>query len=258
MRLSEIQGSENRRFFLLKFSDNKGHLEALQNGSIYMNNLKYFVDLEKETGIKGMGDLYEAANVLNDVKMSFFDHQSNEFLFDAYATKSYFRYENTLSKPVFCCFSIDNDMLFVEDINENQVKTKLVFSEDQKEKMIKEFGKYVLIIPWNEFIDRVFKAFRKNGIQAVADFVKYDDFSINSSKRLKSFTEQSLDMFFWKDKCFQYQNEFRIVVLNKDVDKNLTVVFEDINAISSIVRTEKLVNGDYGITLNGMFEKLDD
>lgn len=259
MKFSDVKGSETRRFFLLKFDNNKKHLESIRNGQLYMNALEYFVDLEKETGVKGMGDMLEAANVLNDIKLSFYDQETQKHIFDAFSKKSYFRFNYTLSKPVFCCFAIMNEMLNIEKIDENAIESSIVFSEEQKSKIIRDFGKYALVIPWNEFIDKLFTSFKKDGIEAVGDLVKYDDFNVNSKRRLESFNQESLDMFFWKDNYFQFQNEFRIVVLNKDIDKlhPFRYRFEHIRDVASVISTEKLLNNNFIITLNGKFEEID-
>lgn len=45
---------------LLKISKVK-YLQEIQAGNLYMNNLKYYVDLEKETQQQGIGDIREAS-----------------------------------------------------------------------------------------------------------------------------------------------------------------------------------------------------
>lgn len=247
MRLSEIKGFENVTPFLLKFSDKREHLESLQNGNLYMNNFKYFIELEKKTGIKGMGDMFEVANVLNNIKLSFYDYETNEFLFEADAKRMHFRFDETVYKPVFCLFALGSDMLEVVNEGENFIDTKIIFSEEQKERILKEFGRYVLVIPWKLFMDNVFKSFRENGYVAIGDFVRYSNYSVNYSKRIEAFINQTAEMFFWKDSYFEHQREFRIVILNENIETPLTVKFESIKENTMILRTQDLLSGEYGI-----------
>lgn len=49
----------------LKFGNDPGRLEQIREGSLYMNNLKFYVDREEETGEAGLGDRLEALNVIS-------------------------------------------------------------------------------------------------------------------------------------------------------------------------------------------------
>lgn len=39
------------------------HLEFIQNGKLYMNNLKHYVELKKTTDEQGIGDIQEASYI---------------------------------------------------------------------------------------------------------------------------------------------------------------------------------------------------
>ncbi len=249
MRLSEIQGFEDLDLFFVKFSNEKKHLESLRDGSLYMNNLRYYVELEKKTGIKGMGDVLEASNVVNNVSLKFYHHGTDLLAFETEAKSMQIRFEETLDKPVFCLLSVKPDMLEVTKMEHNCIDAKLVFTHEQKDKILREFGNFALVIPWKPFTDKVFDALKAKGYQAVGDFVRYSDFSVNLSERMESFNKQDADMFFWKDVAFEYQREFRIVILNENIDDPLIVEFESIRDRTMLLTTEELLTGDYGIKI---------
>ena len=249
MKVSEIEGLEDLDLCFIKFSNESRDMESLRDGTLYMNNLRYFVELEKKTGIKGMGDMLEASNVVNNVNLKFYHHGTDILTFEADAKSVQVRLEEALDKPVFCLMSVKSDMFEVINENENSVDAKLVFTDEQRDKIVREFGKYALVFPWYPFTDKVFSALQAKGYRAVGDFVRYSDFGINHSERMESFNKQDAEMFFWKDTEFTYQREFRIVVLNSNVNSPLVLEFESIRDSSLLITTEDLLSGSYGINI---------
>lgn len=96
---------------LFKISAEK-YIKDIQSGKLYMNNLKYFVDLEKKSGKKGIGDIREASllNIRNHelfIQINGGERQKVEIgpppgiIYD----------EEALYHPVFCmvgkCFYLD-------------------------------------------------------------------------------------------------------------------------------------------------------
>lgn len=80
----------------------------------------------------------------------------------------------------------------------------------------------------------------ENDIHYTSGLVEYSDFSINMSNCMESFVNQDLSMFFQKDNFFKDQNEFRLVILNKDVEKNFEINIGPLDF--GVVETDKLVN----------------
>ncbi|MGC8229354.1 hypothetical protein ACP2W0_10150 [Pseudobacillus badius] len=78
MKLSEIPKYKDRTFAFLKFTS---FYESLQAGNIYMNSLKYYIDLEKESGVRGVGDALEAAHVFKDLTFEMRNQETDEVVF---------------------------------------------------------------------------------------------------------------------------------------------------------------------------------
>ncbi len=236
-------------FFLLKFGKRK-NIESLQNGKLYMKNLKYFIDIEKEKAQKGMGDINEGKLVMNNIDFKLIDPKTKNILFQGYAEKAKLEIKEDHKKPVFCMSCIDFNSLEIEEETESTLVGKLIISERQKKEFINEFGDTVLLISFSDFINRITRVFKENNISFIADKVKYSDYSINYMDRLNSSIKQNEEKFFWKDIFFNYQKEFRIVILNKEVDNKFEIDIGSIKDFSKIVSAEEFLNGDFRIRIN--------
>ncbi|MGG1547111.1 hypothetical protein ABE347_06425 [Bacillus paralicheniformis] len=71
--------------------------------------------------------------------------------------------------------------------------TELDLTEEEEEKMINEFGDQGLCIEPYEFMKRVKEAGKKEGFQIANGPVNYDDYSINSPKRIDSYQQEKRD-----------------------------------------------------------------
>lgn len=202
----------------LKFGNNPERLEQIREDSLYMNNLKFYIDKEEETGEAGLGDRLEALNVINDVEISIYDNQTNELLVTAPAESASTRYDEALTKPVFCLYAVTIDMLEVTEVKENRIACKLTFSNEDLAIMKEEFGEYALVIMADPFTERIKSAFEEKQYKFRAKMVEYADYSINNSERMEKHYKGHSDLFFYKDKAFAHQKEYRIVILNKDIN----------------------------------------
>jgi ATP-dependent helicase YprA (DUF1998 family) len=252
MKLSDLHSKQT--FALLKFSNSKERLEELRDGMLYMNNFQYFVEREKQTGIKGVGDQYEVASVMNNVNLKFIDHETGEHVFSVEGAQILYRRDEVLDMHVFCMFALDTDMMQVVQHGEGFVEAKFAIPDEQLNELEGVFGKYVLVTFIDHFMNRVEKSFAEQNIHFLAEKVKYSDFSVNIEERVRSFVEDRTDMFFWKDNYFRNQNEFRIVVLNRQSKHPYKAKIKNIQDISFIVETNKL--NDLGARLE--FRDTDD
>lgn len=238
MKLSDLHSKQT--LALLKFSDSKERLEEMRDGMLFMNNFQYFVDREKQTGIKGVGDKFEVASVMSNVNLKFIDHETGEHVFSVEGAEILYRRDEVLDMHVFCMFALDTDMLQVVEHGEGFVEAKFSIPVDQINEMENVFGKYVLVTFIDHFMNRVEESFAEQNIHSLAGKVKYSDFSVNIEERVRSFVEDRTDMFFWKDDYFRNQNEFRIVVLNRQSKEPYKARIKNIHDISFIVETNKL------------------
>lgn len=116
----------------------------------------------------------------------------------------------------------------------------ICFTDYQINNLETSLGEYALIIlNTTEFFRRLDKAFRKKNIKYTKKKISYNNG--NHIERIKSIKEDNINIAFNKDCEFSYQQEFRILVLNNDVEDHLTVNIGDLQDISKIIPTKELV-----------------
>lgn len=200
-----------------------------------MKNLKYFIDLETETGIKGKGDISEASQ-LNIKKHELFINGNKV---DIGPAPGIIRNDYDVDRPVFCvmCKNIYNvctrdEYPFFE--------FKVTFDPKVLEDFADGEKPYILIIHnVQEFVERFEKAIDKLKLNYDRDFVKYR----NKSIPLIQDRGILLDNAFTKDECFAHQEEFRFL-LHTHIEDNIVIDIGNIEDISVI--------SDYKIIESGM------
>ena len=228
---------------LMKFGSEE-NLQKLQAGQLYMKNLKYYVDLEKETEDEAVGDMYDGQMVLQDVKISMFTVDTNEFIaqFDAPAASMNLGY---LECPVFCMFMFDYRNHVEERLDGDNLTVRYQFTEEQLAKM-PTFGDSVLIIKnGNEFINRVKKGLLDAGYGFTRDHVQY--YGFNNIEHLKQVQKDNSRIAFWKRDKYTYQQEYRLLV-HDFVDDFLSVDIGDISDITDLLKVEEILNTYVEIT----------
>ncbi|MGG0545415.1 hypothetical protein ABEY63_26450 [Priestia aryabhattai] len=245
-KLSEIPKYKESFIWLLKFTD---HIDSLVRGNLHMNNLQYYIDLEKKTRIRGRGDKFEASQVYTGVQMEMYNGETDELIGTGTSESASILVEENAKTPVFCLFAITAQDLRIVGENETHYITELDFPTEELEKMISEFSeKVVKIIPL-EFFNRVTKTFKEKGYTYKTQLVKYDDYSINSSERMDSYQNNSNEVVFWKEDCFKHQNEYRIAIKNRKIDEAIDVNIGDISDITEVLDARDLLDGyKFGIS----------
>ena len=71
-----------------------------------MNTLEYFMELEKSTGIQGMGDRYEASAVMNDLDFKLYEYGTNVLVATGKAGGINFHSNERVKTPVFCAYAV--------------------------------------------------------------------------------------------------------------------------------------------------------
>lgn len=243
---------KDRVFMLIKFSNNKNNLVSLQKGTLWMNSGKYFIEREKKDGEQGIGDKYEGSAVVSNVRLRFYKQDTDELVLEGEAGRLGYADDAIVSKPMLCLTHISHDSLKVITEYEESVDCCLDFEGLDKEKIIKDFGEYALIISPNEFLEQVKRSFSEQNIRFVADKVSYEDFSVNSQKRLEDYNKGNPSLFFYKDKSFQHQKEYRIVILNHDTDadKAFTPCIGNMEGFSYLLETRELFSGKFALNIS--------
>lgn len=237
---------KNAFCMLVKFGS-KDNLIKLQQGELYMKNLQYYVDLEKNADDEDVGDMYDGQMLWEDAKVTLFDYDTKEIFTEGTASKlslnlGYLKY------PVFCMFTFDYRNHTDEELKGDNLSVRYDFTDEQKNKLHK-FGTHALIIKnGDEFVERVKKGLLHNDIGYSRDFVKY--YAFNNIKHLREVKEDSMKIAFWKRQKYAYQQEYRFLA-HTEVDDHLCVNIGDISGITQLVETNKLLNtylqADFGV-----------
>ena len=209
---------------LIKFQSSD-RIKQLKQGKIYANCLKYYRELEQETGDADIGDKFEAMFHINNGYL--FNPKTNETI----ELKDALLSTESSNDYVFCMFGIG--------LNQN----KFSFTDQQKEKML-TFGDTALIITdYKEFISRVKKAASKQGMQVHFDAVHYFKPNEDNANLIISLLKGMWNIAFWKRDRYLYQQEVRFVFVSDD--KNLDHIelnIGDISDISVMISADKILN----------------
>lgn len=101
MKLSKVKGYESEILLFTKFTQEK-YVKNLISGQLFMNNIKYFIDLENETKVKGQGDKYEASNVLSNVTFKMMLQGTDVLIGEGTAEQLIERNHVFDNIPIFC------------------------------------------------------------------------------------------------------------------------------------------------------------
>jgi hypothetical protein len=224
-------------------------MESLQDGNLFMNNLEYYINLERKTGIRGKGDKYEAARVFTEISMKMVDQKTGELFLEGQSSGMYFRMAGDEKRPVYCLFTLDGDIMEVIDEDKEHYIAKVSLPAEPVEKMVREFGNDLLFINPVVFLNRVRKTFNRLGYAYNAANVVYDDYNVNTPQRMESFMTQGNDIYFWKDKYFENQKEFRIVLTELEIEEPLMVNIGDIRDISKPFKADEFFGGRFAMYL---------
>ncbi len=246
MMLSEIDEYKGHLFGLVKFTQ---YIDSLKSGNLYMNNLKYYIDLEKRTGIKGMGDKLEASHVVSEGTFKVYEQDTKNLVFEGIASSMTFRLNADEQVPVYCMYAVDGNVLEVIDEEDDFYTTKFKISNNQIESLVSEFGDKMLFINPKPFLERVVSAFEEKGYSYKAAKVNYDNYEVNNTTRIDSYKKMNNDIFFWKDEYFKSQNEYRIVITDLMIDKPLEINIGQINDISKEIKISDFFSDRFEIKI---------
>lgn len=222
-------------FALLVKTSKLKYLESIQNGKLYMNNLKYYVELEKTTREQGIGDIQEASYI-NIRKHKLFiqveGEERKEVPIDPAPGIIY--NEEALYHPVFCMMF---KLIDLQKENETQSVGQFQLSQEELADFIdnnKDIG-VLIITDVGEFLNRVQIATKKIGIAGKHGAIKY------RNKRIPNIVdgEIQLDDSFTKDLRFQKQSEFRIELFTH-IEEHMILDIGDIHDISCIVKGDRI------------------
>lgn len=250
-------GDKHEIALLIKFQTEE-NIKKMQQGYIYTNNLKHYIDLEEKEGKIGIGDRDEGTLLLNDVDCKFRDTATGE---DIPIERIFFgeKGEQIKIKVKGIRIQLDDDIktpvLCLVGINKNETKNidgNLILDFDDKtiSKLREEFGGYThaLVIEPENFTKRLIEECEKQNIHPNLDFVKYYDPKINQGERVNDFN--TIKSVFWKNDSFKNQKEFRVAFGNKHIESGQVLMnLGDISDISIMVDINTLLSKEFSIKI---------
>ncbi|WP_309089918.1 hypothetical protein [Domibacillus sp.] len=248
-RLNEILAKDNKLPGALKFST-KENLESLQNGTLYLNNFQYYKDIELKEKRKGQGDAFDVTLRMSDVDLTFKHPETDEVLFKAKASNANLESAEDHQRHLFCMTGITTDLLEVVEVQDNVATTKLVLSDELKERALENFGDHVMLINTGFFMERVEQVCSERGIKVARNLVEYRDMSINYTDRMEAFGTGRSDFFFQKDKFFAYQNEYRLLFPELISDKAEILNIGSIKEFTHIFTTKEFFEHELQLRFN--------
>ena len=240
----ELKG---RTIFFVKFSNNKTHLETLQKGTLYLNTLEFYNELENQLKKKGMGDGFEARDVWSNLELNLYDNKTNNLVLSGKARQAMFWSKEDSEKHVLCLSHIDYSNLEIYEESRDSFKANIVFSDIEKEQIKENFGEYALIISAYAFINNLDNNLKKSRVDYIAGKVKYSDYSINNTERIESYINNKPDKYLWKDSFFSDQKEYRVVVINRDSADHIEMQIDDMTSFSFLTTVDELFNNGYTV-----------
>lgn len=227
----------------MKFGS-KDNLEQLFKGKLYMKNLRYYVNLEKEKEDNDIGDKYDGQWVMQDVTMDAFDQHTDEFLYELKAPLVSMDL-GFLDYPVFCMFMLDHRNCVDENRSGDIAEVTYQFTKDQVSRL-PNLGDYVLIIEnEKEFIERATTAIQKAGYGYTRDVVNYHQGNVY--RHVQEIENDNERIAFWKRQSYAYQQEYRIMGLGDPVDDHLCVDIGSLENIAILKKTEDVLKTKFRI-----------
>lgn len=170
--LDELVADAKKHFLVLIKFGTLENLKSLQNGSLYMKNLRYYNELESIDS-DGKPDKYDGKWSLRGGNIVIMDPDTSALIAVGTAKETVFSFGHE-QKPVFCLFSCDDRNCGEYKIDGNKCIFRVFFSDEQVERLKKGLGPYALVVlDPEEFFVRIDKAFQRQGIIYKKGYVIY-------------------------------------------------------------------------------------
>ena len=243
---------EELMFLFIKFGEEKWHLEDLEKGNVRFNPANTFIEQEKKTGEKGIGDKQEASMVFPLTKYYFQDPDTDEWLPALEASSTTLTPNYLANTPIFCLYIIRGDSLEVINEEEDCYHVKVVISEEDKVLLYEDFPTYehALLIDATSFVRRFTEKMQEKNMEFANAIVRYDDYSKHNHERFKSYkNKHGIGPLFWKNQDFKQQKEYRFVLDDQITDVSVHDVGDFSDYCSHITR-EQLFDEGFNFWIN--------
>lgn len=174
---------------LLKFTSKREYAESILNGDLYMNNVQYYRDYEEKLKRKGLGDKDELVQRINFESLQLTpisnSKKNSKDVIKLKNTNSRFFYKEDSDIPMYCMMGLTINDFEVKEVNNDRVILKIKLQGLEIKDLINDFGKYVTVINYCEFMGRIITKSEENKIPVVYGKVKYCE--ENREERVMSF-----------------------------------------------------------------------
>lgn len=208
---------------LIKFQS-ADRIESLRKGHLYAKTLKYYRDLEKETGDNEIGDEFEAMFHVNEGYLRVPETGEEICLNDSLIQTA------NSNDFVFCMFGIYPSL------------NKFFFTDKQKEKMLSFGDTALIVLDSDEFIRRVLAAAEREGYEAHFGAVNYFDPTVDSVNVIVSLLKGMWNIAFWKRDKYTYQQEGRFIFTPGNGDDHINLDIGDISDITAVIPSKKVLS----------------
>jgi hypothetical protein len=144
--------------------------------------------------------------------------------------------------PVFCFTAFKKDDFEVVYADEEQVYVRLSLPEEDKLKIIANFGNRAILLP-TEFPKLVAATIPDEHYGEIRD-IEYIDYSsgVLHQEQLDDLNEGRLRLAFWKDDFFNYQREARLAFSTMPTDRAISYPIGNILRECNVVDINYLFN----------------
>lgn len=202
----------------LKFTSCEQFAKDIVSGKLYSNDVKHFRELERQSGIRGQGDLHELIYNIPHAQFKAFDPKTNEVIFESTISSSAKAFHSCDDLvPLICFVGIkESDLIVANDFND-RIEYKLPFTDDELAEMEAKFGKYCVFITPEALIKRLHELNKKFAIRF--EPIKY--VVENDIKKATAHFEGKIERFFYKDDDLKYQREYRLCIYDEMPDNHV-------------------------------------
>ena len=224
--------------FFIKFVSKEEYAEDIVNGKLFMNKVSYYRKLEEESKKKGQGDSGELKN-----KIQGFDgiltSQDGSISIPIKGNID-FEFNEDKDTPIFCLMGIKVDDLEISEYNDDYAK--LIFRYDRKEieNLKKDFGEYAVIISPTKLEENISKSLDQADKNWIFGEVRYR--GINDFERIQAFSKQDATRFLYKDKYFEYQKEYRLVI-DESIEDTKIIEIGELKDATILKKVDSLEKG---------------
>ncbi|MEF2902213.1 MAG: hypothetical protein U0N84_12295 [Terrisporobacter sp.] len=132
------------------------------------------------------------------------------------------------------------DDLEISEYNDDYAK--LIFRYDRKEieNLKKDFGEYAVIISPTKLEENISKSLDQADKNWIFGEVRYR--GINDFERIQAFSKQDATRFLYKDKYFEYQKEYRLVI-DESIEDTKIIEIGELKDATILMKVDSLEKG---------------